>query len=218
MKAVIAVGTGRYADPWHPYPAIADELATLLAEAGFEVTTEHDVDAAMAQLAGVDLLVVDAGDPWRDNDGASAPGGLDRGALLRATERGTGVLALHSAASSLRDYDGWFELLGGEWVPGISWHPPYGRVDVHTADVPGWEDLRDFAIDDEAYTDLRILDGDTVLAWHDRDGVHHPLVWLRETNGCRVAYDALGHDERSYAPGAHRELVAALARWAGRAE
>ncbi len=62
MRAVIASGSGRYADPWHPFPETSPLLAETPRGAGFAVEIDEDVDGAMARLAGVGLLVVNAGD------------------------------------------------------------------------------------------------------------------------------------------------------------
>ena len=64
MRAIILNGAGRYADPWHPYAETSARLASLVAEAGYDVEVRDDVDAALATLGGdVALLVVNAGDP-----------------------------------------------------------------------------------------------------------------------------------------------------------
>ena len=64
MRAIILSGSGRYADPWHPYPDTTERLAAIVGEAGFDVEVRDDVDAALATLGDdVRLLVVNAGDP-----------------------------------------------------------------------------------------------------------------------------------------------------------
>src|SRR5699024_9887359 len=64
MRALVASGSGRYADPWHPFPKTSPLLAEILSGSGFEVDVDDDVDASMGRLEGVDLLVVNAADPW----------------------------------------------------------------------------------------------------------------------------------------------------------
>jgi hypothetical protein len=63
MRVVIATGEGRYADPWHPFATTSQRLETVLEDAGFTVRIDGDLDGAMTRLDGVDLLVVNAGDP-----------------------------------------------------------------------------------------------------------------------------------------------------------
>ena len=55
MRVVIASGSGRYGDPWHPFARTSSLLAEVLAAAGFVVDIDHDVDHALAHLEGVPL-------------------------------------------------------------------------------------------------------------------------------------------------------------------
>src|SRR5688572_591129 len=67
-RAVIASGAGRYADPWHPFAATSVRLADLLERDGWQVDVIDDPDVALTELEGAALLVVNAGDPWRNDD------------------------------------------------------------------------------------------------------------------------------------------------------
>lgn len=215
MRAVIATGSGRYADPWHPYPKTSAALRDVLAD-DFDVTVDTDVDRVLARLADVGLLVVNAGDPWQ-GDAASA--GVPRESLAglrQALERGIGVLAMHSAVATLRDHPEWAAATGGIWVPGGSFHPPAGVTRIEIADEPEVAGVSDFEVFDERYCRLQRVGDSRVVAWHGGDGAPEPAVWVREHRGARVAVDVLGHDARSYESPGHRDLVRALARWAAR--
>jgi type 1 glutamine amidotransferase len=215
MRALVVSGSGRYADPWHPFPATSDALAEILTTAGLDAAVRHDVDAALGGLAGVDLLVVNAGDPWHHGEtGRGAPaesvGGLDA-----ALTRGIGILAVHAAAASLRDYPTWRTALGGSWTVGVSMHPPFGEahVRVYTDRHPIVAGARDIVLLDERYCRLEV-DGDlTVLADHEFEGERHPLLWAREVGRSRVCYSALGHDQRAYDSAPYRALLTRAARW-----
>lgn len=218
-RAVIATGTGRYADPWHPFPATSARIAAALRDDGWDVVVDEDVDHALAHLDGVDLLVVNAGDPWRDGDTElehRADPDADAG-LRSAVDRGIGIIAVHAALSTLRDHPAWREAIGGEWEPGRSWHPPIADAHVRvvdaehavTAGVPG------FDVFDERYSDLAVDDGARVLAEHDVDGTAHPAVWVRE-QPTRAVVSSLGHDERAYDAPEHIALLRRAARWAAR--
>ncbi len=216
MRALIATGTGRYGDPWHPYVATSALVARVLTDAGFATVVDTDVDHAMASLAGVDLLVVNAGDPWRGDAGEQSPPEGSTAGLAAALERGVGVLGLHAATASLRDYPSWGPAIGALWLPGLSWHPPAGRTVVHP--TPAGRDqldgLEPFDVVDERYLRLQRLGTSTVVAELDHDGVRHPAAWVRTHGPSRVAGSLLGHDESSYESAGHRDLVRRLALWA----
>ncbi|MEV4686242.1 ThuA domain-containing protein [Microbacterium sp. LWH3-1.2] len=218
-RAVIASGTGRYADPWHPFPATSARIADALRADGWEVTVDGDVDRALAHLDGFDLLVVNAGDPWRDGAteiGHRSDPAADAG-LRAAIARGIGLVAVHAALSSLRDHPAWRAAIGGEWQPGFSWHPPVGhaRVRVVDGEHPVSEGMPPLDVFDERYSDLVVDAGARVLAVHDVDGAEHAAVWVRE-HPTRAVASALGHDERSYDSPAHVTLLQRAARWAAR--
>jgi len=217
MRALIAVGTGRYADPWHPFAENGARVAEILADDGWTVEVDPNLDHALTALEGVDLLVVAAGDPWAETV-VSAPAASQQG-LVDATARGLGILALHTATASLRGYPEWAALLGAVWLPEVSMHPPYedaAQVRV-LADHALADGLADFTVSDERYARLQLVGRSEVLADHAHEGERYPLIWTREVGAARVAYDALGHDTRSYDSEPHREIVRRLARWAGRA-
>jgi type 1 glutamine amidotransferase len=218
-RAVIATGTGRYGDPWHPFPATSARIAAALRSDGWDVTVDDDVDHALATLDGADLLVVNAGDPWREGStelSHRADPAADAG-LRAAIARGIGLIAIHAALSTLRDHPAWREAIGGEWQPGLSWHPPVGdaRVSIVDGDHPVTEGMPPIDVFDERYSDLVVDDGARVLAVHDVDGVEHPAVWVRE-QPTRAVVSSLGHDERAFDAPAHVALLQRAARWAAR--
>jgi type 1 glutamine amidotransferase len=94
-------------------------------------------------------------------------------------------------------------------------HPDYdrARIRVETDAHPIVAGIRDFEVDDERYSFLRVDPAVRGLAWHEHDGRRHPLLWAREHGPARVVYDALGHDAASYDSPEHRGIVARSARW-----
>ena len=213
MHAVIASGTGRYRDPWHPFERTTPLVAEILTMSGFSVAIDDDVDRAMTKLHGVDLLVVNAGDPWRSTpEGAAAPARSVNG-LRCALERGIGIVALHCAVSSLRDYPDWFPAIGGMWVPGLSFHPPADTAHITGGTLPGGSVIADFEVNDERYCRIQRLGASTEVAHHSHNGRAEPAAWVREHGPSRVAVDLLGHDERSYDSAGHRGLLSTLALW-----
>ncbi len=211
---MIVSGSSRYADPWHPFTETSERLAEILREAGFAVEIDDDVDGAMTRLDGIDLLVVNAGDPWRDS-----PTKLPRDApgiagLTAAFDRGMAVLAQHCAVSSLRDYPDWAAAVGGMWVPGLSWHPPADAATIVPAPDAGDLLPEPFEVFDERYCSIQGIGRNRVVAQHEGPDGPEPTVWVREYGASRIAVDLLGHDARSYDSDVHRALIARLARWA----
>ncbi|MHA7987496.1 ThuA domain-containing protein [Rathayibacter sp. CAU 1779] len=228
---VVVSGSGRYADPWHPFEITSARVAEVLRDAGHTVSVTDDVDARLAALAApgdVDLLVLNVGAgrtpeerdivqssderdplPLSDADAATREG------LLAYLERGGPLLALHVSSTSFGFMPEWETALGGIWVRGTSMHPPYSRahIEVETDAHPATAGIRDFDVDDERYTNLRVSPEVTELAWHELDGSREPVVWTFERGASRVAYDALGHDAASYDAPEHRALLAQTAAW-----
>jgi len=222
MRAVILNGSGRYADPWHRHSETSEALAELVAEAGYAVDTVDDVDRFLASLpADVALIVVNAGDshaPTPEGESSAVPEASvlesANAAIEAAIDRGIGILAVHAAAASLRDYPAFERALGARWVPDRSWHPPIDDAAVHlVGNHRIAEGLEDFTVFDERYTGFRLDDVIEPIAEHEHDGIRHPLVWAREVGRSRLVYDALGHDVRSYDSAGHRALLAATLEW-----
>lgn len=212
-RAVIASGAGRYDDPWHPFATTSAIVADILGAAGWDATVVADPDAALTVLDGADLLVVNAGDPWAGGDARRGADPAAAAGLHSALESGVGMLALHSALSSLRDYPDWRSAIGGAWIDGRSWHPEIGPARVRAVGPLVEHDL---AVFDEVYTDLEVAPGIVVHAVHDLEGTAHPVIWTLESGGARAAVSALGHDVRVYESSGYRGLIVHLARWAAR--
>ncbi|WP_203579151.1 ThuA domain-containing protein [Microbacterium hibisci] len=213
MKALIASGSGRYGDPWHPFPRTSARLGAILHSAGFLVSVDHDVDRALTRLSGFDLLVVNAGDSWRSSSEAAVAPPPDAGPFARALDGGIGILAMHSAVSSLRDYPEWAAAVGAVWVPRASHHPPIGPMSVRELAQDGSERDR-FELFDERYCSLQKVGRSCVVADHDGVEGREPTAWVRRAGASRIAVDVLGHDERSFESSGHRDLVRRLALWA----
>ncbi|PPK92473.1 hypothetical protein CLV92_11474 [Kineococcus xinjiangensis] len=213
-RALLLSGGGRYADPWHPFAATTVRLAALLTGCGLRVDVRDDVDDALAGLAVAppDLLVVNVGQP-RDGGPAPLPGAAADGfAAYLAGSRP--LLGVHSSATSFEGFDAWEERLGGRWVRDVSMHPEHGPAAVQVLGPhPVTAGLADFVLLDERYTHLRVQPDVTAVAGHEHEGRRHPLVWVRDADGTRTAYDALGHDERSYDSAEHLRLLRGVVGW-----
>ena len=229
---LVVTGGGRYADPWHPLAETSARVAEVLREAGHMVTVADDVDARLASLANpandVDLLVLNVGagrtseeravvqasderepQPLSDADAATRDG------LLAHVERGRPVFALHVSSTTFGYMPEWESILGGIWVRGTSMHPPYSlaRIDVATDAHPITAGIRDFELNDERYSKLRVSPDSEQLAWHEFEGDRHPVLWAHRHGDARIVYDALGHDAASYDSPEHRAILRNAVAW-----
>lgn len=215
-RAVILSGAGRYQDAWHDFAATSAEVARVLTGMGLRVAVRPLAPAGVAQVRDSDLLVVNAGGKGDVPDDESEEAWAEAFATLTAfRERGGPLLGLHASTMTLRDWPAWTGWIGGLWVEGRSMHPPIGQAQVMVSDPehPITRRLADFAVLDERYS---LLDRDPaarVLLHHEHDGAREPLVWVLDDAGGRRAYDALGHDARSFASPARVDLLQREVRW-----
>ncbi|CAM5783759.1 ThuA-like domain-containing protein OS=Cellulomonas persica OX=76861 GN=CPE01_11870 PE=4 SV=1 [Cellulomonas persica] len=248
---LVLAGAGRYTDPWHDAVAQADEVAQVARALGHDVrvrsTRPETFDEPGLLEWGPQLLVVVAGgmprppgdEPGtRADEGAAAGAGPDEGGSADATDAGwrrfhdarqalvdagTAVLGVHEAAYAFADDPRWAATIGGRWVLGRSWHPPYGPATFRAVDDehPVTWSLREVTSDDERYADLTVSEGVHVLVVADvtpdeagEDGTagEHPVVWT-VPGPTKVLYDALGHDAAAFASPSRRALLAAELAW-----
>jgi type 1 glutamine amidotransferase len=207
-------GSGRYADPWHDFPATSDRIARIVDGLGHDVEVDDQVEQSLSDLTGVDLVIVNIGNPRR-NGGETEAIGATRDGLLRHLDGGGSLLAVHSAATSFPGLDEWEQILGGRWVDGTSMHPKISqaRITVRTGSHPIVDDLTDFTVFDERYSHLRVGDGITALAEHSHDDLVHPLAWARQHGPGRVVLDTLGHGVESYDSAGRVQLLQREIGW-----
>ncbi|HIZ34823.1 MAG TPA: ThuA domain-containing protein [Candidatus Ruania gallistercoris] len=218
MTAVVLSGAGRYADPWHDFAGTSARLAEELTALGLsaEVAT---LGEAEVPTGTVHLLVVNAGGgstPRPVTDSAADQRAEAVAAWARtAVAGGVPVLVTHTGSNTFYDDDRWADLIGGRWIPGVSWHPPQEETTVQVSDPrhPITAGLSELAVTDERYCDLEVHPGNAVLVDHAEDGRRHPIVWARETGGVRVVHDALGHDPAAYDGADRRALLGREVDW-----
>lgn len=194
-------GTGRHSDPWHPFAESSPAIARVLSGAGHSVEVADAEPAAIADLAGVDLLVVNAGgglDPRvplpTPPEWADAYGKLDDWLASHP------LLAVHTGINAFRDWPRWADLCGGTWVPGVSGHPERSMAVFEpmpgAAGHPVLDGLDRVICYDERYWKIGIHDTVTPVLMHETLDVLYPVVWVTGTD--RAIYDALGHMGRTY--------------------
>jgi type 1 glutamine amidotransferase len=209
---------------FHPFEKTSAELAALLAPLGIESEVHEHPDAAAAALDDADLLTVNAlrwrmygekYDPHRA-EWAYSPSDATRDRLVDFVRSGGGLLGIHTASICFDDWPGWGALLGGAWVWGTSHHPPPGPFGVvpTASPHPITRGLGGFELEDEVYSALALRPEVAPLLASDAATGAQPLLWACERGRGRVVYDALGHDERSFAHETHRRLLRRAALWA----
>ncbi|MBF9033523.1 ThuA domain-containing protein [Rhodobacterales bacterium HKCCE2091] len=204
---------------FHPFAETSAMLAAILAEHGIESEVVAVKDG-LARLAGgemPDMLTFNClawgmyqnakYEPYRA-EFAHETSEAERAALREHVATGKPLLAMHAAPICFDDWPDWGDLIGARWIWGQSGHPAPGPVSV---DGPEGR----FDIVDELYCGLDIAADAEVLATARAEVVAEPqpILLRRSTGGARVIFDALGHDERSFATAGHRAILAASARW-----
>ncbi|MFA9565109.1 MAG: ThuA domain-containing protein [Acidimicrobiales bacterium] len=78
---------------------------------------------------------------------------------------------------------------------------------------PVADGIEPFSVEDECYRHLAVADDAAVLLTAEEDGETHVLGWTRTDGDARVAYSALGHDQRSLEEPAHQRFLQHLLAW-----
>ena len=213
FDALVISGSGPYADRWHSFPDTSARIARIISDLGYTVTVREDVESALANPGPCRLLVVNIGNPSTPRPAEAIE--AVRSGLENHLAVGGSLLGIHVSATSLTSMAEWPSILGGHWVRGHSMHPPQGEtmISVTCTDHPITAGLADFEINDERYSYLQTNPDICVLCEHNFDGIRHPVVWSRETETYRVAYDGLGHDTTSYDSAGHVALLRRAVRW-----
>ena len=215
--------------PSHDFKSTAPVLAKVLNDAGIVTETEWDFDAAARKLdaGGYDLLVVHAlrwrmhGEKYEADRPAYqyTPPEAVKSAIANHVARGGGLFALHTAMICFDDWPEWLNILGGGWVWGQSFHPPYGTVQAAITDVahPITAGLpKTFTINDEVYSKLAFTPDATPLMMLQAPDGSAPQsgAWARQVGKGRVAFECLGHDIESIEHPVHKRLLLRCALWA----
>ncbi len=203
----------------HPVDQTALPLAAALAASGLRsmVTDSLDAAAVVLETSNVELLTVHAcqfqmldsrySAEQRDTFARTTPPRWRAGVEAHISA-GRPILALHTAPICFDDWPRWGDIIGGRWNWQRSYHPPPGQFTVRPTD--GIE----FEVVDELYCNLDVDTAVHVRATAtDEDGVTQPLAWTFDGGGTRVAYCALGHDQRGLSNPGCRQLLGQLVDW-----
>lgn len=212
----IVSGAGRYTDPWHPFAETSAAIASIVRDRGSAAEVVESEPAALTELDGIDLVVINAGGNPRvelspDPDWLRAFEAFE--AWIAA---GHPVLGVHTASNAFPDWPAWPTILGGRWVRGRSMHPPRSSVTFtavpEAVGHPALGGLTEVSAHDERYSYLELLAGSVPLLQHRHDDQDHPAVWVRDGNATAI-YDGLGHGPESYDSESRRALLCAELGW-----
>jgi len=208
----------------HHFAATSAALADILAPLGIQSATTDDIEAGLMDGRAVELMVFNV---FRDAHFSAAyasdvpepnysPSAAARSAILSHLESGGGLLALHGAVISFAAWPEWADMLGARWIQGRSGHPkrsPMQMRIVHGSH-PVVAGVESYVLeDDEAYGFLDLAPDVRGVAFSAHGGVDHPMLWLREYRGGRVAYLAPCHGMTTMSHSSHRRLIARTALW-----
>lgn len=200
----------------HEPAATAGIVAAILADEGFAVRSETDVELfGTLDLAAFDLIV-----PMVTQATISRPA---VNALVAAVEGGVGLAGCHGGmGDSFRMEVAYQFMVGGQWVA----HPgniiDY-EVNVTRPDDPVMAGIADFAYRSEQYY-MHVDPNNEVLATTTFSGDHAawikghtiPVVWKRQHGKGRVFYSSLGHQAWEFAVPQMRTILRRGMLWAAR--
>ena len=216
---LLAISGGR-----HPYEESTPILESFLKAAGHEVTVTEDASvlADADKMSEYDTLVF--------NTLRAGDNGLTRAeqaGMKTYIEGGKGFVCIHISGCSSEDWPEYYDITGGGWVMGQSFHPPYGQftVNVKDANSPGAMSISDFTTNDELYMNLEYKDSgnDVFISAEFKEGTYprnnpqgdpiympggtFPLGWTRMSGGGRVFVTLLGHNGLSFETPEFQKIV-----------
>lgn len=202
LKALLLTG-GQF----HPFEECSGSLASFLKEENVaDVTVTQDRGAlTKGNLSKYDIAI------FYTQGGSLTP--EQEEAITGFVEGGGGFVGIHCATDSFVENAAYIEMIGGRFAD----HAPCADFAVRVTDKTHTLTARmeDFWITDELYVLDRTPQGVRVLAQAYSKGKPQPMVYVKTYGKGRVAYLALGHDERAFKHPMFRKLARRAVRWAG---
>ena len=215
----------------HPYEETTPILERFLKDAGhaIDVTESAGVLAVASRMAAYDALVFNT---MRVGDITMSE--AERSGMTEYIRGGKGFVCIHISGSAQPDWQEFYDITGGGWIPGQSYHPPYGQftVNVKNSDHPGVKGISDFVTIDELYMGIEYRgEGNDVFLTGDADDSTHvwpsrggspkfmaggtfPLGWTRSFGQGKVFVTLLGHNGLSFETSEFQKLVLNGIDWA----
>ncbi len=222
---ILVISGGR-----HPYEETTPILESFLKDAGHEVTVTEDagVLADVARMGTYDVLAFNT---LRAGDNAMTKS--EQTGMSDFIKGGKGFVCIHISGCASEDWPQYYDITGGGWVMGQSFHPPYGQftVNVKNPDSPGAQGISNFTTNDELYMNLEFKDGNDVFITAEFEegtyprnnpqgepihmpGGTFPLGWTRMSGSGRVFVTLLGHNGLSFETPEFQKIVLNGINWA----
>ena len=213
----------------HPYEESTPILESFLKGAGHEVTVNESASvlADAARTSGYDALVFNT---LRAGDNGMTK--AEQTGVTNFIKNGKGFVCLHISGCASDDWPQYYDITGGGWAMGKSFHPPYGQftVDVKSSKHPGAQGISNFITNDELYMNIEYKDGNDVFVTSDfEEGTYprnnpqgepihmpdgtFPLGWTRMFGKGRVFTTLLGHNGLSFQTPEFQKIVLNGVNW-----
>jgi uncharacterized protein len=202
----------------HQPRAVAELLARVLREDGFDVELSDTLDAFRdeTRLRALGLIVPH----W--TMGAITDEQLQP--VLNAVQSGVGIAGCHGGmCDAFRDATDWHFMTGGQWVAHPGNDGTRYRVKIGPAPSEITAGVGDFDVSSEQYY-MHVDPGVKVLAttrFPVADGPHAangpvdmPVLWTKRFGKGRVFYSSIGHTPEAVASEPHLTLLRRGFRWA----
>ncbi len=197
---------------YHDFSVMGPLIASLLEEAGYEVTRTEDRDALLApNIRPYDIVA--SCTTGGHLTPAQEQGLLDAviGHPSGETGKPKGFIGLHGAAASFEGNPRYLAMLGGRFLTHPDIGPSYDFTLSHP-DHPVTSGLADFSMVDELY--LMETTGSRIdLLTSEYSGFTVPVAWVKPYGRGRVFYCSLGHGPEQVSHPSFRRLVTNAACW-----
>ena len=145
--------------------------------------------------------------------------------VLKLTEKGIGIVALHHGIAGFPDWPQWRQIVGAKYFlkdtqeDGTLWKRCTYKHDVEIAVEPAdtshpiTRGVTPFVILDEAYKGYRLEPDNHLLLTASHPECQKEIGWTRTFKQSRICYIQLGHGKDAYENPAYRKLLNQAIRW-----
>ncbi len=136
-------------------------------------------------------------------------------------QKGHGVLGFHSATDTFKEYEPFWDMIGGSFN-GHPWNSGNTvTIAVHEPDHPLMKSFgKEFRIRDEIYQyrhwqpeKVRVLMSLDMAKCKPSKPYHVPVAWVKSYGEGRVYYNNLGHNNESWTNDAYLKSITAAVQW-----